>query len=77
MPSELVNRLNHRLSYSASRSKWIRDAIELRLDENETKSSDDFSYAQCLMMCHARTTDQVAKSMIESLISLQRLETLP
>ena len=54
LPSSLVKRLDMELSYRASRSKYIRVAIENRLNEVENSGVESRSTRQLMAALHAR-----------------------
>lgn len=70
MPTKMVEELNYHLSYKASRSEWIRDAIKKKLENLEVNPFDELTLRQCIAMAQAKSKDPVVLSLLDSLIQL-------
>lgn len=65
LPSSLVRRLDMELSFKASRSKYIRKAIENRLNEVENSGIETRTTRQLMAALHARDdVDHTIKGML-------------
>ena len=54
LPGSLVKRLDQELSYQASRSKYVKKAIQNRLDEMQSSAVEEASSRQLMGVLHAR-----------------------
>jgi hypothetical protein len=62
----LLDKLNHRLAYNQSRSRWIADAIRTKIDV-ETKGSE--------LMDHVTTDDLLSELLFRSMdLPISKLE---
>ena len=70
LPGSLVKRLDQELSYQASRSKYVANAIENRLKQMENSSVSEASTRQLMAALMARKdiTNQL-KLILETLVS--------
>jgi metal-responsive CopG/Arc/MetJ family transcriptional regulator len=70
LPGSLVKRLDQELSYQASRSKYVANAIENRLKEMENSSVSEASTRQLMAALHSRTDiSKQLKTILETLLS--------
>ena len=70
LPGSLVKRLDQELSYQASRSKYVADAIENRLNEMQSYPISEASTRQLMAALMARKdiTNQL-RLILETLVS--------
>ena len=70
LPSSLVRRLDQELSYTSSRSKYVANAIEHRLQQMENSSVSEASTRQLMAALMARKdiTNQL-RLILETLVS--------
>ena len=70
LPGSLVKRLDQELSYQASRSKYVANAIENRLKQMENSSVSEASTRQLMAALMARKdiTNQL-RLILETLVS--------
>jgi metal-responsive CopG/Arc/MetJ family transcriptional regulator len=70
LPGSLVKRLDQELSYQASRSKYVANAIENRLKQMENSSVSEASTRQLMAALHSRTDiSNQLKTILETLLS--------
>jgi len=50
LPKQLINEINDELSYTTSRSKWIKQAIEIKLDRQIKTVSDSTVKQLCMAL---------------------------
>ena len=70
LPGSLVKRLDQELSYQASRSKYVSNAIENRLNEMQSSAVSEASTRQLMAALMARKdiTNQL-RLILETLVS--------
>lgn len=56
LPKALINEINDKLSYSTSRSKWIQQAIEIKLDREIRTVSDSTVKQLCMALVQREET---------------------
>lgn len=70
LPGSLVKRLDQELSYQASRSKYVANAIEHRLEQMENSAVSEASTRQLMAALHSRTDiSKQLKTILETLLS--------
>ena len=69
LPSSLVRRLDQKLDYTSSRSKYVARAIQNRLDEEEASPVNDASTRQLMGILHARKDiSNQLKTILETIL---------
>jgi len=75
LPSSLVRRLDMELSFKASRSQYIRKAIENRLNEVENSGVETRTTRQLMAALHAREDiDHSLKAILLHVLSNTKQE---
>jgi len=69
LPRRLVEELDQVLSYSQSRSKWIAQACEDKMQKYDSPLLEDASDRQLMGCLHEKTNDPFLKKLLLQILS--------